>query len=180
MSNAIAKKESITIRSAVPADYDAVIQVLRQAWEKYALAHPDSRAELDKALLTYLEPGHQERFVAESDGVIIGTAELYHIADDAYGKLDQTLETPVLRRLAVLPSWQGKGIATLLMQESVKRSLRAGASNLYLHTSTVTNAPAVRLYEHLGFVRATDQDISYGDYFMEGFRLDLKAGLREE
>ncbi|OBZ19338.1 hypothetical protein A8L34_07460 [Bacillus sp. FJAT-27264] len=177
LSNSSEQKELIKIRSAVPDDYDSVVEILSQAWESYAVTYPEVRESLKEALRKYLEPGSQERIVAEAEGLIIGTAEIFHNAAEAYGDIQQTLATPVLRRLAVAPGWQGKGIATQLIHESAKRALNAGAGYLYLHTSLETNASAARLYEHLGFVRSHDQDLHQGEYFMEGFRLDLTAEL---
>ncbi|MFC3745234.1 GNAT family N-acetyltransferase [Paenibacillus sp. GCM10012306] len=177
LSNSSEQKVLITIRSAVPADYESVVEVLSRAWESYAVTYPEVRESLKETLRKYLEPGSQERIVAEAEGLIVGTAELFHTADEAYGDTLQTIATPVLRRLAVLPGWQGKGIATRLIQESAKRAWNAGAGYLYLHTSLETNASAARLYEHLGFVRSSDQDLHLGENFMEGFRLDLPAEL---
>ncbi|BBI35226.1 GNAT family N-acetyltransferase [Cohnella abietis] len=167
------KKNNIQIRDAITEDYDSVIQVLQDAWEKYSLLHPDISELLKQSLLSYAEPGPQERIVAELEGQIVGTAEIFHSADSAYDGYKQAIATPILRRLAVLPEWQGKGIATQLIQESAKRAIKAGASSLYLHTSAESNASAVRLYEQLGFTRSSDQDINQGVYSIEGYRLDL-------
>ncbi|GGG68117.1 GNAT family N-acetyltransferase [Paenibacillus radicis (ex Gao et al. 2016)] len=175
LSNYSEPEHPIRIRDAVMDDYDSVIQVLQHAWEKYALLHPETSDLLKQSLLTYLEPGPQERIVAELEGQIVGTAELFHTSAGAYDGYDEAMATPILRRLAVSPQWQGKGIATRLIQESANRALHAGASSLYLHTSAESNPSAVRLYEQLGFTRSTDQDIRHGVYSIEGYRLDLSV-----
>jgi len=169
------EKNTIQIRDAIANDYDSVIQVLQHAWKKYSLLHPDISELLNQALLSYAEPGPQERIVAELEGQVVGTAEIFHSSDGAYDGYEETIATPILRRLAVLPEWQGKGIATRLIQESAKRAIKAGASSLYLHTSAESNASAVRLYEQLGFTRSSDQDINQGVYSIEGYRLDFKV-----
>ncbi|MFF2481746.1 GNAT family N-acetyltransferase [Paenibacillus sp. NPDC058071] len=179
MTNPLSSKSNIRIRSAVPADYDSVIHVLTRAWEQFAVSHPGIEEALRQALLTYLEEGSQERFVAEADGLIVGTGELFHSFEEAYGIVNDAIATPILRRLAVLPEWQGKGIASRLVHESARRASASGSAFLFLHTSSESNAPAVRLYTHLGFTRATDQDFYSDEHFMEGYRLDLN-GLEEE
>lgn len=168
------KGGAIRIRDASPSDYETVISLLKRAWHSYSLENPEIRVELEQSLLSYACPGDQERILAESDGIIVGTAELFHSPEQVYEGLSTIEATPILRRLAVLPECQGQGIATMLIRDSVRRALLAGSSNLYLHTSE-SNISAVNLYKRIGFVRADELDISRSAHSVQGYRLDLTA-----
>ncbi len=66
--------------------------------------------------------------------------------------------------IAVLPEHRRRGIATALMEEALSRMTnRYGASECYLEVR-VSNTPAIRLYEKLGF-RKTDR---IKGYYMDG------------
>lgn len=55
--------------------------------------------------------------------------------------------------LAVLPSFRGKGIGKKLLEESIRRLLEEGpCTSLWLNVR-ISNLPAIRLYEKLGFTR---------------------------
>ncbi|MFF2089219.1 GNAT family N-acetyltransferase [Paenibacillus sp. NPDC058174] len=177
LSNDSGSEHAIRIRDAAADDYESVIQVLLSAWAEYDSLHPDTSELLKQSLLLYAEPGPQERIVAELDGQIVGTAEVFHSSAGAYDGYNEAIAAPILRRLAVLPGWQRKGIATRLIQESANRALLAGASSLYLHTSAESNPSAVKLYERLGFIRSSDHDIRQGAYSIEGYRLDLSVSI---
>lgn len=57
-----------------------------------------------------------------------------------------------LQRLAVLPARQGEGIGTALVLDAFRWATRHSCSSMLVNTQE-TNVGAVRLYEHLGFVR---------------------------
>jgi len=52
--------------------------------------------------------------------------------------------------IALVPSWRGKGVGTLLLQGMLNAAARAGAPSIVL--TVEVNNPARRLYERLGFV----------------------------
>ncbi|MDP5227916.1 MULTISPECIES: mycothiol synthase [Arthrobacter] len=61
--------------------------------------------------------------------------------------------------VGVLPHAQGKGLGKVLTRHGVKHLLSRGASTVVLYTEA-DNAPAVRLYEGLGFTH-WDSDVMY-------------------
>ena len=57
----------------------------------------------------------------------------------------------ILNDLYVLPAWRRSSIARSLIEESARHGERVGAIRVHLSTQ-FTNAPALRLYQSLGFV----------------------------
>jgi peptide alpha-N-acetyltransferase len=55
--------------------------------------------------------------------------------------------------LAVREGWRGKGIATALVSKALDAMIERDAEEVVLETE-VTNQPAMKLYERLGFLRS--------------------------
>ena len=87
--------------------------------------------------------------------------ELYGVVEDdkivAYIGFTAFLGWGHIDRVAVAPELQGKGLGLRLTRFATDRLVRVGARRIGLSTQ-ITNVPARRLYEKLGFVRqlATD------------------------
>ena len=64
----------------------------------------------------------------------------------------------ILNDLFVLPSWRRSSIARSLVEESARHGERVGAIRIHLSTQ-LTNTPALRLYQSLGFV--ADQEFTH-------------------
>jgi ribosomal protein S18 acetylase RimI-like enzyme len=62
-----------------------------------------------------------------------------------------------IRILAVHPAAQGRGVGTALVEACIALARLEGRRRLSLHTVS-TMAPAMRLYERLGFRRAPERD----------------------
>jgi putative acetyltransferase len=74
-------------------------------------------------------------------------------------------------KMAVEPSYQGAGIGRRLLQTAIEQGRTAGAHRLYLETNHVL-APAIRLYESVGFRhvdtnRITASPHAQADVYME-------------
>lgn len=104
---------------------------------------------------------------------------LFTSSEAAYGRPELGINAPILRLLAVSTAARGRGIATLLIGEAVRRSREQGAAALHLHTSDMM-ASAIKLYEHLGFTRAYETDIMNGETLVKGYRLDLLSAPAHE
>lgn len=164
----------LIIRDAASGDRDAVIRVSIGAYAQYAESLPADRWEpyRDSILASFDGNGPAARIVAEEDGRIVGSLQLFLSSEAAYGAPELGITNPIIRLLAVPPEHRGKGIATALIREAAARSVRLGADWLNLHTSDMM-ASAVSLYERLGFERAVDTDIMNGETLVKGYRLDL-------
>lgn len=110
----------MTIREATAADWPAIQALIQQFPEQLMQEHL---------------PEPEEFFVAEEDGAIIacGALEVY----------SQRLAE--IRSLAVLPAYQGKGIASQLVEQCMNR---AREQKVY-EVLTVTGTPA--FFEKHGF-----------------------------
>lgn len=99
-----------------------------------------------------------ERMVAEIDGEIVGSVALFSPEIKAYeGLMNDELEYPELRMLAISPQARGKGVATALINECIQRSKAKGFSAMGLHTADFMEN-AIKLYGHLGFERLPQFD----------------------
>jgi ribosomal protein S18 acetylase RimI-like enzyme len=123
---------------------------LRRArpWERRAVRGVDAAAfdefwRLDGASLTEaLQATPVVRFrVAVDRNTIVGYAITGCAADTGY-----------LQRLAVHPSYQGRGIAAALVTDALDWLRGCGATSASVNTQEA-NARALSLYERLGFVR---------------------------
>lgn len=103
-----------------------------------------------------IQPG-VERIVAELDGEILGSVALFPAKTDAYNGYIDALDYPEIRMLAVTPEARGKGVATALITECIRRSKEKGYSSIGLHTGQFMES-AMRLYESLGFERLPQFD----------------------
>ncbi|KAF8455697.1 acyl-CoA N-acyltransferase [Terfezia claveryi] len=87
-------------------------------------------------------------FLASHNGAIIGVV---------IAKLEAHRGGPQLRgyiaMLAVKSQYRGRGIATKLVSMAIDAMMENGADEVALETE-VTNTPAMKLYERLGFIRS--------------------------
>lgn len=93
-----------------------------------------------KALSDVVDDENSLYLVAEADGVLAGLAGATNAAGEGN-----------VNNVAVAEPFRGKGIATALMQELLRRGAERGMEAFTLEVR-VSNAPAVHLYEKLGFV----------------------------
>jgi GNAT superfamily N-acetyltransferase len=164
----------VSIREATEQDREIIAEVMLEAYSQYAAVLPEPSWEDYRSSIreSVYRSGPVARIVAEIDQQIIGSVQLFLSSEAAYGKPELGIESPIIRLLAVSPNARGKGIATLLIQEAIRRSLELGASTLNLHTSDMM-ASAINLYHRLGFERAYETDILNGQHLIKGYRLDL-------
>ena len=131
------------IRPATEADYEAVLDIVAPtlaAGETYAIAR-----DLDRAGVSayWFGPTH-EVFVAQADGVILGTYYLManqagggaHVANCGY---------------MTAPSAQGKGVARAMCEHSLVRAKERGFRAMQFNHVVSTNTRAVALWQKLGF-----------------------------
>ncbi|UUZ80073.1 GNAT family N-acetyltransferase [Paenibacillus sp. P26] len=168
----------IQIRDAGEQDREAIRKLMLEAYEQYATVLSKERWEQyrDSISASVEGEGPSARIVAVLDGEVVGAVQMYLSSEEAYGRPELEIHSPIIRSLAVSPKARGRGIATALIKESVRRSLELGASELHLHTSDMMEA-AVRLYERLGFERAHDKEFHNGETLVKCYRLQLKEAI---
>ncbi|MBA3251908.1 MAG: GNAT family N-acetyltransferase [Geodermatophilaceae bacterium] len=146
---------AISVRPAVPPDYDAIRELtlavyLGEGWadERYtaSLADVEDRA------------AHAELLVADSDGSLSGAVALaWH--SSTYAEVTRDPTEAAFRMLVVRPESRGRGIGRALVLACVSRARMAGAKRMVISTEPLMYA-AHRLYDDLGFRRAPERDWS--------------------
>uniref|UniRef100_H3C5Y0 N-acetyltransferase 8 n=1 Tax=Tetraodon nigroviridis TaxID=99883 RepID=H3C5Y0_TETNG len=102
------------------------------------------RQDLGDITQSYLKHKDSCFWVAESDGVLVGSVAC-HPARDAAGCME-------LKRMSVRRSHRGMGIAKALCRTMTEFARERGFAAVVLHTSVV-QTDAQKLYEHMGFER---------------------------
>lgn len=148
------------IRNAVEEELAYIRELRLAAYEEHATKIPEAHWQaLRKSILSDgdIQTG-VERIVAEGDGEILGSVALFSPDIKAYdGLLEEELGYPELRMLAISPKARGKGVATLLIKECIKRAKETGFTEMGLHTADFME-DAIKLYGHLGFERLPQFD----------------------
>ncbi len=134
------------IREAADDDLEAILCVYREAGLDTAggLSVAQARAIRDR-MRAY--PNYH-LYVAVTQGRVCGTFALLIMDNLAHGGLP----SGVVEDVAVLPSFQGKGIGKAMMHFAMQQCKRAGCYKLTL-SSNQTREAAHKFYESLGFVR---------------------------
>ncbi|GGA43579.1 GNAT family N-acetyltransferase [Paenibacillus physcomitrellae] len=177
-----AEKDAIVIRDAQEEDQPNIERLLLEAYGQYEEVMAGERwlAYRESIRDSVYKEGPVARIVAELNGEIVGSVQMFLDSEVAYGRSDLNIQDPIIRLLATSPQARGRGVATLLIRESIERSRQLGGEMLYLHSSDLM-APAIRLYEHLGFVRTPEKEMLNGTTLVKCFSIPLhpeKAGAR--
>lgn len=131
------------IRSASDADRDAVLAIVApvlRAGETYAVATDLDDAEV---LDYWFSPSH-EVFVAEEDGIILGT---YYLMANRQGGGAHVANCGYMTALQA----QGKGIARAMCEHSLERARQRGFRAMQFNHVVASNTRAVALWQKLGF-----------------------------
>ena len=121
----------VNIRPFEARHVDAVAQIeqesFRDPWSKNAYED-----ELKNPLAHYV--------IAEADGQAVGYAGFWHIMDEGH-----------VTNVAVKKSFRGQGIGKMLMRALLDEVKKEQIEAVTLEVR-VSNTPAIRLYEKMGFV----------------------------
>ena len=132
---------------------------LSREWlERYFEVDDRDRAYIDHPRTAIIEKGG-EVFFALLDGEVVGTCAAIRMND----------EVIELAKLAVTPRAQGLGIGRMLSDAVLIWARDSGASKVVLVSSSIL-APALRLYESMGFVYARQEGERWyreADVYME-------------
>jgi ribosomal protein S18 acetylase RimI-like enzyme len=130
-----------TLRRYTPADREAVEHL-----HVYAIQQTGAylgRGPWDDDVYaieeTYLN-NHGEFLIGEWDGVFVSMGALHRTSP----------ERAEIKRMRVLPDYQGRGFGQIILSELEARARAMGYKTLYLDTS-ILQVPAQKLYEKNGF-----------------------------
>jgi len=131
------------IRPARPTDRDAIAGIILptiRAGTTYAVDADMGEAD---ALAYWLDPG-KETFVAEVDGVVLGT---YYMRPNQAGGGRHVCNCGYM----TLASASGRGIARAMCLHSLAHARSRGYRAMQFNFVVATNERAVRLWQSLGF-----------------------------
>jgi GNAT superfamily N-acetyltransferase len=157
----------VEIRTVKPGEYAEAGRATAAAYAAFDPAAASPNADyLDRVADIGARAPHSIVLGAFEDGKPVGTVTL-EVADRIPGGHPRPPLEPDeahVRMLGVEPSFQGRGVARLLMEIAIEEARRAGKLRITLETTEAMVA-AHRLYESMGFVRVGDL------VFDDGFRL---------
>ena len=162
------RERTLIIRDATLDDRPAVIALTLSAYAQYADAISASWWEgyRENVVGTLAEEVPANCIVAADGDDLLGSVLYYPGASRQSGY-------PAIRLLAVTPEARGRGIATALMAEVLRRAHMEGGGALELHTMEMMDV-ARRIYERMGFVRIPEMDFTpVAGVLVLGYRLDL-------
>jgi ribosomal protein S18 acetylase RimI-like enzyme len=133
----------ISIRKFEPRDWPAIWQVIEPVFRAgETCAYPPDISEAD-ARKSWID-AHPATYVAESDGVILGT---YYLKPNRPGLGSHVCNAGYI----VSERARGKGAATLMCEHSQSEAIRMGFRAMQFNIVVATNETAVRLWQKLGF-----------------------------
>jgi ribosomal protein S18 acetylase RimI-like enzyme len=134
---------SLAIRPAHAADHAAIARIIVptiRAGETYALDRDLSEADA----LAYWTGADRETFVAEADGVMLGT---YYLRANQAGGGAHVANCGFMTDAAAT----GRGVARAMGAHALDRARARGFAAMQFNFVVSTNIRAVRLWESLGF-----------------------------
>ncbi|MDQ0256743.1 GNAT superfamily N-acetyltransferase [Evansella vedderi] len=164
------------IRDASKEEREEIRRQRVDAYKEHADKIPEAHWEALKQVITSEAdnlPG-VELIVAEEEGDLLGSVALFPAKTDAYEGHVEELDYPEIRLLAVVPFAQGKGVASHLITECIRRTKEKGYDSIGLHTGEFMKG-ALKLYERFGFERQPQYDFEPADdgIIVKAYRLKL-------
>lgn len=144
--------DGLCFREAVLSDLDAVMALYRACTATAPSHGNNSWSEEYPCRAFALEDiKNHGLFVLEQAGVLVGAVSL--VPHDDWDELPVWTTEPscTLSRLAVLPAMQGRHLAQRLLEE-VSAVAKARGYAATRHGSLLTNVPANRLYDRMGYL----------------------------
>lgn len=135
----MAPAEAVEIREFQPGDEEAFRRLNEEWISRYFVLEKKDVEALSNPRETILDRSGRILFAVQG-GAAVGCCALLAIGPGEYE----------VAKMAVTPSSQGGGIGRRLLEETVEAAQAAGATRLFLETNHVL-APAIRLYESVGF-----------------------------
>ncbi len=134
---------TLNIRLAAPKDHARIWEILEpvlSAGETYALPSDWSKDEA----LDYWCNDDRHTFVAECDGVILGT---YYLKTNAMGGLSHIANCGYVTGYKA----RGRGVASQMCEHSLLKACEFGYKAMQYNCVVATNSGAIRLWQRWGF-----------------------------
>ena len=131
----------IDIRPATEADFPAVLQVQQDAFGEYAAVYKVSGWTTETLASLKEDAKEKHIFVAETDGVVIGSVRFWNVAGVC-----------VIRLLSVSPTHQSQGVAKALIRE-IERT--ATDAHKFYACTMLNTARNIHLFMSLGYKAET-------------------------
>ena len=135
--------DGVEIRSFAPGDEDGWLSVNNAAFDWHPEQGGQTRADID-AVVTAADFDPETFVIAARDGEVIGFHQTKITDTDDEGRLGEVYV------VGVDPRIHAKGVGKALTIEGMRRMVAAGAETIELYVES-DNAPALGLYERLGF-----------------------------
>tara|TARA_R110002020_G_scaffold345743_2_gene559696 strand:+ start:14541 stop:15023 length:483 start_codon:yes stop_codon:yes gene_type:complete len=140
-------------------DLSPFFKSINQVWvEELFSIEAFDQAQFDSPEETIIKPGGTIIY-AKLGEEIVGTVGLYKISDEEFE----------LVKMGVTASSQGKGVGMILGQAILEKAREMGANKVVLYTHSKL-APALRIYEKLGFKEA---QLEPGKYCRCNLKMEL-------
>lgn len=153
---------SIHVRPATVADDAALLAVDRETWTTLVSPAPTPDWSVRRAF--FRDDRRPDGFlVAELDGAVVGYVALHQEMPMASHAHVLTIDG-----LAVLPSAQGRGVGTALVEAAVSRAATLGVDRVTLRV-LAHNTAAQALYGRCGFV---EEGVLRGEFVLDGHPVD--------
>ena len=146
---------TITLRTAFPADRDAVVSLIRQLNVVEAdltgdrLRDHHAASAYHEELLERLAKRDGRVILAEEDGEVLAAMGFVVQTDAAY-MVESVREYAVVTDLVVDARFRGRGIGQMLLREAERLAREAGLKRLTI-AALVANERAERTYREFGF-----------------------------
>ncbi|RZS79982.1 putative N-acetyltransferase YhbS [Motilibacter rhizosphaerae] len=138
----------LTFRPMATAEDAAAFRSLNEEWIRLHFTLEDEdRRQLEDPFTSIVAPGG-EVLLAELDGEVVGCVALRPEGDGVYE----------LSKMTVAPAHRGAGLGRQILLAAIERARERGAATLFLGSSTKL-APAVHLYESVGFEHVAPESI---------------------
>lgn len=138
------------LRKADNTDQHNIFLLVKTVLSDYGLKTDPERTDKDISDLDLYYFKNKGWFaVIEDKGKIIGSYGIYHIDD----------YTCELRKMYLLPGFQGQGLGKLMMQDAIHRAEKLGYNEMILETNKVLDK-AIGLYKKYGFTEFVPEHLS--------------------
>jgi RsiW-degrading membrane proteinase PrsW (M82 family)/ribosomal protein S18 acetylase RimI-like enzyme len=163
--------QSMTIRGATPGDIPLIRDLTYKIWPQ-TYSSILSKEQIDYMLnQMYSESALQQQMQQNNEFVIVYDGK----EPIGFASVGQTGPTTFkLHKLYVLPSQQGRGAGSFIIDQIIKVIKPRGATSLQLNVNRQNNAKD--FYEKLGFLVTGQEDIDIGSgYFMNDYVMEKKV-----